>query len=76
MLARALEVIDRNAMAQMRLIDDMLDMARIISGKLRLETAAGRSGAVALAAIDVVAPTAAAKKRRDSRRVRSRGVRR
>ena len=37
MLTRALQVIDRNAVAQARLIDDMLDMARIISGKLRLE---------------------------------------
>ena len=37
MLTRALEVIDRNAVAQTRLIDDMLDMARIMSGKLRLD---------------------------------------
>ena len=37
MLTRALQVIDRNAVAQTRLIDDMLDMARIMSGKLRLE---------------------------------------
>ena len=43
MLTRALQVIDRNAVAQTRLIDDMLDMARIMSGKLRLELAAGRS---------------------------------
>jgi PAS domain S-box-containing protein len=61
MLARALEVIDRNATAQVRLIDDMLDTARIMSGKLRLETAAVDLARVALAAIDVVAPTAAAK---------------
>lgn len=61
MLARALEVIDRNAMAQVRLIDDMLDTARIMSGKLRLETAPIDLARVALAAIDVVAPTAAAK---------------
>jgi PAS domain S-box-containing protein len=61
MLARALEVIDRNAVAQVRLIDDMLDTARIMSGKLRLETAPIDLARVALAAIDVVAPTAAAK---------------
>ena len=30
-------MIERNAAAQARLIDDMLDMARIISGKLRLD---------------------------------------
>ena len=61
MLARALEVIDRNAVAQVRLIDDMLDTARIMSGKLRLETGPVDLARVALAAIDVVAPTAAAK---------------
>ena len=43
MLARALQVIDRNALAQMRLIDDMLDMARVMSGKLSARDAAGRS---------------------------------
>jgi signal transduction histidine kinase/ActR/RegA family two-component response regulator len=61
MLQRALQVIDRNAVAQTRLIDDMLDMARIMSGKLRLDMQPIDLAAVALAAIDVVAPTAAAK---------------
>ena len=61
LLARALEVIDRNATAQVRLIDDMLDTARIMSGKLRLETQVVDLARVALAAIDVVAPTAAAR---------------
>ena len=61
MLARALQVIDRNAVAQTRLIDDMLDMARIMSGKLRLEMQPVDLSAIALAAIDVVGPTAAAK---------------
>jgi PAS domain S-box-containing protein len=61
MLTRALQVIDRNAVAQTRLIDDMLDMARIMSGKLRLELQPIDLGAVALSAIDVVAPTAAAR---------------
>jgi len=61
MLTRALQVIDRNAVAQTRLIDDMLDMARIMSGKLRLEMTPVDLAAVSLSAIDVVAPTAAAK---------------
>jgi PAS domain S-box-containing protein len=61
MLQRALQVIDRNAVAQTRLIDDMLDMARIMSGKLRLEMQPIDLVGVALTAIDVVAPTAAAK---------------
>jgi signal transduction histidine kinase/CheY-like chemotaxis protein len=34
---RALETIERNADAQARLIDDLLDVSRIISGKVRLE---------------------------------------
>jgi PAS domain S-box-containing protein len=61
MLARALQVIDRNAAAQTRLIDDMLDMARIMSGKLRLEMQPVDLAVIALSAIDVVAPTATAK---------------
>jgi signal transduction histidine kinase/CheY-like chemotaxis protein len=36
-LAEGLEVIDRNARAQGRLIDDMLDVSRIITGKMRLD---------------------------------------
>ena len=39
----------------------MLDMARIMSGKLRLELQPVDLGAIAMAAIDVVAPAAAAK---------------
>ena len=61
MLTRALQVIDRNAAAQTRLIDDMLDMARIMSGKLRLEMQPVDLAVIALGAIDVVAPTASAK---------------
>jgi PAS domain S-box-containing protein len=34
---RALESIERNAKAQAKLVDDLLDVSRIISGKLRLE---------------------------------------
>jgi signal transduction histidine kinase/ActR/RegA family two-component response regulator len=34
----ALEVIDRNARTLTQLLDDLLDVSRIISGKLRLET--------------------------------------
>ena len=59
--ARALEVIHRNATAQVRLIDDMLDTARIMSGKLRLEAQPVDLARIALAAVDVVSPTAAAK---------------
>jgi PAS domain S-box-containing protein len=61
MLTRALQVIDRNAVAQTRLIDDMLDMARIMSGKLRLEMQPVDLATIAISAIDVVSPAATAK---------------
>ena len=37
LLERGLRVIERDATAQGKIIDDMLDMARIVAGKLRLE---------------------------------------
>jgi PAS domain S-box-containing protein len=58
---RAIEVIDRNASAQLTLVSDMLDVARISSGKVRLEIADVDLGAVALAALDVIRPAADAK---------------
>jgi PAS domain S-box-containing protein len=61
MLSHALQVIDRNATAQAVLIEDMLDMARIVTGKLKLELGPVDLVAVTLAAIDVVSPAAAAK---------------
>jgi signal transduction histidine kinase/ActR/RegA family two-component response regulator len=59
--AHALEVIERNAISQMRLVEDLLDMARIISGKLRLNIDAVAMAEVAQGAVDVVSPAAAAK---------------
>jgi PAS domain S-box-containing protein len=35
--AQAIEVIDRNARAQAQLIDDLLDISRIITGRMRLD---------------------------------------
>jgi signal transduction histidine kinase/CheY-like chemotaxis protein len=61
MLARALRVIDRNATAQVRMIDDLLDVARIASGKLRLEMQPVDLVAITLAAVDVIGPAAKAK---------------
>ena len=60
-LQRALSIIDRNAIAQARLIEDMLDMARIMSGKLRMEFGPVDLVAATAAAIDVVSPAAAVK---------------
>ena len=55
-------VIERNANAQARLIDDMLDMARIVTGKIRLELSVIDAVAATAAAIDVIRPTASAKR--------------
>jgi len=57
----ALEVIERNAAAQLRLVEDLLDMARVISGKLRLDVKSVDIRPVVQAAIDVIEPSAAAK---------------
>src|SRR5262245_39582615 len=59
--AHALEVIERNASSQLRLVEDLLDMARVISGKLRLDVSVVRVEQVAQAAVDVVMPAAQAK---------------
>lgn len=36
-LERALEIIERNSLTQVRLIEDLLDVSRVISGKMRLD---------------------------------------
>jgi signal transduction histidine kinase len=58
---RALDVIMRNANAQVQLIDDMLDVSRIVTGKMRLDVRPVDLGAVVEAALDVVRPAAEAK---------------
>lgn len=62
LLDRALHVIERNAAAQAKMIDDMLDMARVVAGKLRLEMQPVDLFGVVLAAVDVVMPSANAKR--------------
>jgi PAS domain S-box-containing protein len=59
--ARALDVIERNTRAQAQLIDDLLDMSRMITGNLRLDMRETDLGAVLEAAVEAVRPTAAAK---------------
>lgn len=60
--AAALETIDRNAKLQARLIDDMLDVSRIISGKLRLDAQPVDLTSVINAAVETVRPAAEAKR--------------
>lgn len=57
----ALETIERNAKVQAQLIEDLLDLSRIISGKLRLELEKVDLPAAVEAALDSVRPTAEAK---------------
>jgi len=60
-LKRAMEVIERNAQSQLTLISDMLDMARISTGKMRIEMSDVNLTAVVASAIDGVKPAADAK---------------
>ena len=59
--ARAVETIDRNARAQSQLISDILDISRIVSGKLRLNVRPVELTPVVEAALDTVRPAADAK---------------
>jgi len=61
-LERGLATIERNALAQARLIEDVLDVSRIISGKLRLDIRRVDLIAIVNAAADVVRPAAAARR--------------
>jgi signal transduction histidine kinase/ActR/RegA family two-component response regulator len=55
---RALASIERNARSQAHLIDDLLDVSRIMSGKLRLDMRRVDVDAVVCAAVDVLRPGA------------------
>ena len=59
--SRALETIERNARVQSQLIDDLLDVSRIISGKIAIEPRAVGLATVIEAAIDSVRPAFEAK---------------
>jgi PAS domain S-box-containing protein len=59
---RALQVIDRNAHLQVRLVADILDVSRITTGGLKLDVRPVDLGAVIAAALDSVRPAADAKK--------------
>ena len=59
--ARGLDIIQRNAEAQRAIIDELLDISRIVTGKLKLEAKPVELGGVIDAAIDAVRPAAVAK---------------
>jgi PAS domain S-box-containing protein len=60
-IARVTETIEGSGKAQLRLIEDLLDTARIISGKMRLETQPVELVAVIASALDAVRPAADSK---------------
>jgi PAS domain S-box-containing protein len=58
---KALETIERNARAQAQLIDDLLDVSRIITGKLRMDVQPADPNTFIEAAVEAVRPAADAK---------------
>ena len=58
---RALEAIERNARAQARLIEDLLEISRIVSGKLSLQVQPVDLAEIIDSAVEVVRPAATAK---------------
>lgn len=61
-LHHGLEAIERNARAQTQLIEDLLDMSRITSGKVRLDSQPVDPVSFIEAAVETVKPTAEAKR--------------
>jgi CheY-like chemotaxis protein/nitrogen-specific signal transduction histidine kinase len=62
--ARGLDTIERNARVQSQIIGDLLDMSRIISGKVQLDVRSIDLQEVISAAVDAVRPSAEAKRLR------------
>ncbi|HLH32134.1 MAG TPA: ATP-binding protein [Terriglobia bacterium] len=59
--AKAVDVIDRNVRAQIQLVDDLLNVSQIITGKLKIHTCWTNAGTIVRAALDSIQPAAAAK---------------
>jgi signal transduction histidine kinase/integral membrane sensor domain MASE1/CheY-like chemotaxis protein len=60
MAGRAMEIIDRNARAQAQLIEDLLDISRIVSGNLRLDLHPVQLDQIVRAVVDSMRPAAEA----------------
>jgi CheY-like chemotaxis protein len=58
---RAIATIGRNAVAMAQLVDDLLDMSRVVSGKLRLDVQPVDLARVVESAVDSIRPTSDAK---------------
>jgi PAS domain S-box-containing protein len=59
--AKALDTIERNARAQAQLVDDLLDVSRIVTGKLRMNVQPADPNSFIEAAVEAVKPAAEAK---------------
>ena len=59
--ARAIEAIERNVKAQTRIVEDLLDVSRIVTGKLRLDTRLVDLGPIIEMTTDSITPAAEAK---------------
>src|SRR5688500_18773747 len=60
-MARARDSIERNAQVQKQLVDDLLDMSRIVSGKLQMRFERLDLRTVVAAAVETVHPAARSK---------------
>jgi CheY-like chemotaxis protein len=60
-LRRALDSLERNARSQARVIEDLLDVSRMVTGKLQVKMAVVDLCAILAAAVDAVKPSAMAK---------------
>jgi PAS domain S-box-containing protein len=60
-IQRGLEVIERNARSQLRIVEDILDVSRIVRGQLRIETEPLDLEVVVKDVVDSLEPAAAAK---------------
>jgi PAS domain S-box-containing protein len=58
---KAIEVIERNAEAQAKLIEEILETSRIVTGKIRLRLARADLNDIVPSAVDTIRPTADAK---------------
>ena len=60
-ISKAIDVIDRNARAQNQLIDDLLDVSRIIRGTMQLQLKPTNLNELLMSSLDTVRPGASAK---------------
>jgi PAS domain S-box-containing protein len=61
MAERALEALERNARAQAQLVEDLLDVSRIVSGRMQIKSDVVDLAAMVAGALETVGPAAAGK---------------